>query len=135
MLRTVLVIVAVLLVLGVVATLAISGESGNGKADRGPDLTMEELGTKLAATMQSDLRDAQRERGLDGAHHRRARGLQERGLPALHLPRPSGRDARGPRAPASEPHDYRPPWRGRRLGRERDLAHAVLMRQAPQRVR
>jgi hypothetical protein len=66
MLRTVLVIVAVLLVLGVAATLAISGESGNGKADRGADLTMDQLGAELASTMQSNLRGAQRKRGLDG---------------------------------------------------------------------
>jgi hypothetical protein len=66
MLRTVLVIAAVLFVLGGAATLAISPESGNGKADRGEDLTMEQLGARLASTMQSDLRDAQRKRNLDG---------------------------------------------------------------------
>ena len=57
MLRTILVIVAVVFVLGGVATLAISPESGNGKADRGQDLTMEHLGARLASTMQSDLRE------------------------------------------------------------------------------
>src|SRR3954452_9603581 len=64
MLGKALAAVAVLLVLGSLATLAIS--PGNGESDRGPDLTMEELGAQLASTMQSDLRDAQRKRGLDG---------------------------------------------------------------------
>jgi len=58
------VVVAVLLVLGTAATLAISGESGNGSGDR--DLTMEQLGLRLGSTIQSDLRGAQRKRGLDG---------------------------------------------------------------------
>ena len=62
----VLVAIAVVLVLGTAATLAISGESGNGKDARGPDLTIEQLGLRLGSTMQSDLRDAQRKRGLDG---------------------------------------------------------------------
>ena len=60
----VLVAIAVLLVLGTAATLAISGESGNGTDGR--DLTMEQLGLRLGSTMQSDLRDSQHKRGLDG---------------------------------------------------------------------
>jgi hypothetical protein len=52
----VLVVIAVLLVMGPPATLAISGESGNGRDGRGPDLTMEQLGMRLGSTMQSDLR-------------------------------------------------------------------------------
>src|SRR3954453_14689459 len=64
MLGKALVAVAVLLVLGSLATLAIS--PGDGESDRGPDLTMEQLGARLASTMQSDLRDAQRKRDLDG---------------------------------------------------------------------
>jgi cytochrome c oxidase assembly factor CtaG len=50
------VVIAVLLVMGTPATLAISGESGNGRDGRGPDLTMEQLGMRLGSTMQSDLR-------------------------------------------------------------------------------
>ena len=65
MLLKLLVAIAVLLALGSAATLAISGESGNGK-DEGADLTMEQLGLRLGSTVQSDLRDEQRKRGLDG---------------------------------------------------------------------
>ena len=57
MLRTILVIVAVVLVLGVAATLAISGNSGNAKADRGRDLTMDQLGAELASTMRVDCKN------------------------------------------------------------------------------
>ena len=65
MLLKFVVAIAVLLVLGTAATMAISGDSGNGN-DEGADLTMEQLGLRLEATMQSDLRGAQRKRGLDG---------------------------------------------------------------------
>jgi hypothetical protein len=99
------VIAAVLFVLGGAATLAISPESGNGKGDRGQDLTMEQLGARLASTMQSDLRDAQRKRNLDGR------------ITVVRV---------DPRASAAEHDDHRPPRRGRRLGRQDDLAHARL---------
>src|SRR4051794_33003678 len=66
MLRTTVVVAAVLFGLGAVATLAISPNSGKGKDDRSRDLTMDELGGRLASTMQSELRDKQRKRELDG---------------------------------------------------------------------
>jgi hypothetical protein len=64
--RKVVLVLLVLWLLGVAATLAITGASGNDDADSDEDLSMPELGARVASTMQSDLRDTQRKRGLDG---------------------------------------------------------------------
>jgi hypothetical protein len=65
MLRTVVLVVLALWLLGGLATLAISGASGNDQS-ASSDLSTTELGARLASTMQSDLRDAQRKRELGG---------------------------------------------------------------------
>jgi hypothetical protein len=64
--RKVVLVLLVLWLIGVAMTLAVTGVSGNDDADRGKDLSMPDLGARLASTMQSDLRDRQRERDLDG---------------------------------------------------------------------
>ena len=65
MLRKVILVLLAVWLLGVLATLAISGASGNDESDSS-DLSTTELGARLASTMQSDLRDAQRKRELGG---------------------------------------------------------------------